>query len=421
MTQEDRQSGYYSDLETESPQARQKRKWSAALKAIKLAWDHVGEFRSRLEGAGLRPKDIRSRDDWQRIPVLRKKELINLQAGGGKLQEMLACQVGELGRIFLSPGPILDPEGRGADYWGWTEAFHSAGFRAGDVVQMTFGYHLTPAGLMLEEPLRTLGCAVIPAGPGNTSTQIELLTDLPVTGFVGMASYLKTIKDEAVANGVNIGAQFNLKTAFVAAERLSDSLRNELEQELGMTVRQGYGTADVGCIAYECPVVGGMHTASSRYVEICDPETGKVVPDGAVGEVVVTPFNPVYPLVRLATGDLSFFIPGECSCGRTAKRLGGIVGRVDLTVKVRGQFLYPHQIEAVMAGFQTISRWQVVVENPKDKDKLTLRLLLAGELDQEKFLVEFKEKLKLRPELTIAQNEGELPEGAPPVVDNRTY
>jgi phenylacetate-CoA ligase len=421
MTREDRQSGYYSELETESPQARQERKWTAALEAMQLAWDHVGEFRSRLEGAGLRPEDIRSQEDWQKIPVLHKKDIISLQASGAKLQEMLACQVGELGRIFLSPGPILDPEGRGADYWGWTEAFHAAGFRANDVVQMTFGYHLTPAGLMLEEPLRTLGCAVIPAGPGNTSTQIELLTGLPVTGFVGMASYLKIIKDEAVTKGLDLGTQFNLKTAFVAAERLSDSLRNELEQELGITVRQGYGTADVGCIAYECPMLGGMHTASSRYVEICDPETGKAVPDGEVGEVVVTPFNQAYPLVRLATGDLSFFIPRECSCGRTAKRLGGIVGRVDLTVKVRGQFLYPHQIGAVMAGFQAVQRWQVVVDNLNSRDSLTLRLLLAEELDQGKLLQEFKEKLKLRPELVIAQNEGELPEGAPPVVDKRTY
>ena len=421
MTREDRRSGYYSELETETPQARRQRKWNAVLKAVQLAWDHSGEFRSRLEGAGLRPADIRSQEDWPNIPVLRKKALMDIQAGGAKLREMLACQVGELGRIFLSPGPILDPEGRGTDYWGWTEAFHAAGFRAGDVVQMTFGYHLTPGGLMLEEPLRTLGCAVIPAGPGNTSTQIDLLTGLPVTGFVGMASYLKTIKDEAAAGGVDIGAQIHLETAFVAAERLSDSLRNELEQELGVTVRQGYGTADVGCIAYECPALGGMHTASSRYVEVCDPETGKPVPDGEVGEVVVTPFNPVYPLIRLATGDLSFFVSGECSCGRTAKRLGGVVGRVDMTVKVKGQFLYPHQVAAVTAAFPVIRRWQVVVDNPKGKDTLTLRLLLAGELDQEGLLQEFKKKLKLRPGLALAQNEGELPEGAPPVVDTRTY
>jgi phenylacetate-CoA ligase len=266
----DRTTGFYSDLETETSEQRAARAWTAVTRLVARGWEKSREFRSRMETAGLAPADIRSWEQWTRIPKFSKKELIAFQQTQG-LYAMLGCDVGALSRIYMSPGPIFDPEGRGRDHWGWTEAFYAAGFRPGDVAQMTFGYHLTPAGLMLEEPLRELGCAVIPAGPGNTAVQIELLTKLPVTGFVGMASYLKIIKDTARGQGLDLGKDFKLAVAFVAAERLTDSLRAELECELRMRVRQGYGTADVGCIAYECQELGGMHLSSRCCVEIVDP------------------------------------------------------------------------------------------------------------------------------------------------------
>ncbi|MGE4299895.1 MAG: phenylacetate--CoA ligase family protein [Desulfovibrionaceae bacterium] len=415
----DRTIGTHHPLETEDCAARQTRKWEAVRRVVDAAWTHCDEFAQRMKDAGLTPADLRSFEDFARIPVLRKKEIIGLQQDKG-LEAMLSCRAGDLGRIYMSPGPLFDPEGREADYWGWAEGFYAAGFRPGDLVQMTFSYHLTPAGLMLEEPLRAIGCAVIPAGPGNTDVQIELLTRLPVTGFVGMASYLKVIKDKAKKGGNDLAKAGRLRVAFVAAERLAESLRRELEDELGMLVRQGYGTADVGCIAYECGQLTGMHVSSRAWVEICDPKTGLPLPPGETGEVVVTPFPTSYPLVRLATGDLSFFTTEPCACGRTSVRLGGIVGRVDATAKVKGQFIYPHQVAEVAGAFPVINRWQVVVSNPGGRDAIAIRVELAGELDQEKFVKVFQDKLKLRPGIIVVAA-GDIAPDAPPLTDDRTF
>ena len=366
----DRTQGFYHRHETESPAARQARQWQSVLAVIQKAASFDGEFRDRLTNAGIVLDEIRTLDDFSTIPVLRKKDLSSLQRDKG-LGWFLFSAPGRLSRIYQSPGPIYDPEGNSPDYWGWTEAFYAAGFRQGDLAQMTFSYHLTPAGLMLEEPLRTLGCAVIPAGPGNSSVQLQLLRELPVTGFVGMTSFLKTLGQKAQDKGLDPKADFRLKVAFVAAERLPESLRTEVEDMFGMIIRQGYGTADVGCIAYECQALGGMHLSTRCLVEICDPATGEPLPDGDIGEVVVTPFTLEYPLVRLATGDLSRLTGAPCACGRTAPRLQGILGRVDDTAKVRGQFIYPAQVAQTLARFGQIIRHQIVIDNPGGKDGLT--------------------------------------------------
>jgi len=419
MSLRDRISGHYSGLETETPGQRSRRTWAELTRLVAHAYETSREFRARMDEAELNPAAIRSWNDWPKIPKFSKKDLIALQQSQG-LAAMLACDLGTLGRIYMSPGPIFDPEGRGSDYWGWTEAFFAAGFRKGDLVQMTFSYHLTPAGLMLEEPLRELGCAVIPAGPGNTEVQIELMTRLPVTGFVGMASYLKVIKDKARELGLDLSKDIGLEVAFVAAERLAPSLRQELEDELGMRVRQGYGTADIGCIAYECQELSGMHLSSRCHVEIVDPKTGQPLPVGATGEVVVTPFTDSYPLLRLATGDLSRLVAEPCACGRTSMRLAGILGRADDTAKVKGQFIYPHQVAEVVASFPVIERWQVVVDNPGGKDALTLRLAIAEDLDAEAFAKAFQAKLKLRPRLVV-EPAAAFAADATPLVDKRKF
>lgn len=413
---------YYHDLETESRERRRKRKWLALQTLLEKAWLYSSEFQDRMRAAGLGEKDIRSLEDFSRIPPLRKKEIIGLQEKNG-LDWMLTRELGELRRIYLSPGPILDPEGRDEDYWGWAEAFYAAGFRPRDVVQMTFSYHLTPAGLMFEEPLRCLDCAVIPAGPGNSAAQIELLRRLPVTGFVGMASFLRTLGEKARSRGLNPREDFSLRVAFVAAEKLTSSLRRSVEETFGITVRQGYGTADAGCIAYECERAEGMHLSSRALVEICDPATGAPLPDGEAGEVVVTPFTGEYPMIRLATGDLSRIIDEPCACGRTSRRLEGWLGRVDDTTKVRGQFLYPNQVGVVMAEFEEIECWQVVVDNPDGKDRLTCRLRLrhGSALDPAEFARAFQARCKLRPAVRPVDEIGELDEDAPRLVDERRY
>ena len=421
MDLKERLAGVRNHLETLDPESRQEHAWRRLSALAAVAWAKSGEFRARLERAGLDAADLRSWEDWARIPVLRKKELLALQRQGPRLGGLLACEFGDLARIYQSPGPIYDPEGRGRDYWGWTDGFFAAAIRPGDLVQMTFSYHLTPAGLMLEEPLREIGCAVIPAGPGNTEVQIELLTQLPVTGFVGMASYLRIIADKARAAGLDLRKDFNLQVAFVAAERLPETLRRGLEEDFGMVVRQGYGTADLGCIAYECAKLGGMHAAERCHVEICDPATGAPLPAGEAGEVVVTPYSDTYPLVRFATGDLSKFTAEPCACGRTSLKLAGILGRVDDTAKVKGQFIYPAQAAEVAARFPGIRRFQIVVENPGGKDALTVVLELCGDLDPEAFAKAFSDRLKLRPKLRVLPAGDCLPGDAKALVDNRTF
>ena len=416
----DRTKGYYHDLETESRSVRTSKQCNAIQDMVKKALSFEGEFRERLASAGIVADEIRSLDDFTSIPVLRKKDLSRLQREKG-LTWFLPGAPGTLARIYQSPGPIYDPEGRGPDYWGWTEAFHAAGFRSGDLAQMTFSYHLTPAGLMLEEPLRALGCAVIPAGPGNSSVQLQLMQELPVTAFVGMTSFLKTLGEKARDKGLDPKRDFRLRVAFVAAERLPESLRTEVQDMFGMIIRQGYGTADVGCIAYECPELGGMHLSNRCFVEICDPATGRPVSTGEIGEVVVTPFTPDYPLIRLATGDLSRLDDADCPCGRTAPKLQGILGRVDDTAKVRGQFIYTAQVAQAMSHFPQVLRHQVVVSNEGGKETLTLRIETNGPADHGAIAAGFQETIKLRPAVVTLGLGETIPEGAPALVDERTY
>lgn len=416
----DRSNGIYDPVEKVAPEIRAEHQFSKIRSVIETAMDSSQEFKARMTAAGLTAADIVDLESFSKIPVLRKKELISMQQEKG-LDWLLTATPGQLSRIYQSPGPIFDPEGREKDYWGWTEGFYAAGFRKGDLVQMTFSYHLTPAGLMLEEPLREIGCAVIPAGPGNTPVQMQLMTSLPVTGFVGMTSYLKVIAEKAEKDGINLKESFNLDVAFVAAERLPESLRNEVEEAFDMKVRQGYGTADLGCIAYECLELGGMHVSSRCYVEICDPETGQPLPMGETGEVVVTPFTLSYPLVRFATGDLSRMVDTPCACGRTAPKLAGILGRADDTAKVKGQFVYPAQVAEVVKNFPQIKKHQIVISNDGGKDLLTIRLQVEGTLEEKKFVPAFQDKIKLRPALNILDNNETIKDDAVPLVDMRTY
>jgi phenylacetate-CoA ligase len=410
----------YHDLETLPPAQREARLLLNVQELVKHAYENAPAFRARMDLAGLVPADISGMDAFARIPVLRKKDLLSLQAKGERLGGLLSVDYGRLRHVYQSPGPLYDPESREPDYWGWTEAFHAAGFRAGDLAQMTFSYHLTPAGMMFEEPLNQLGCAVIPAGPGNTPVQIELMRNLPVTGFVGMTSYLRSIGEKAREMGLDPKKDFKLRVGFVAAERLSETLRREVEEMFGMVIRQGYGSADVGAMAYECRELGGMHVSSRGVLEICDPQTGLPVPSGEVGEVVFTPFCKDYPLIRLATGDLSSLALDSCPCGRTAPKLTGILGRVDDTAKVKGQFIYLAQVAEAVAQFPSISAWQVVVDNPGGTDRLCLRYHCASSVDEDALRDAFKSKCKIRPVLESCMADV-FAEGIKKLDDCRTY
>ncbi len=327
--------------------------------------------------AGAVPGDIRSLEDLARLPVTPKAKLVELQKANPPFGGLLAVPLDRVRRIFRSPGPIYDPQGFD-EGWGWEEALFAAGFRRGDVCVNTFGYQMTPAGMMFDDALGALGCPLVPTGIGDREVQIEILRSLGVAGFVGMASFLLQIGEKAREQGFDPAKDFGLKVAFTTAEPLPDTLRTAVEGLFGATVRQGFGTADCGCLAYECHARGGMHLASRAIVEIADPETGRPLGPGEVGEIVVTLFNRAYPLLRFGTGDLSAVDHGECPCGRKSPKLRGWLGRCDQLVKVKGMFLHPGTLQAAMREFPEVARFRAVVTRSENRDVVTVRAEAAA-------------------------------------------
>ncbi|MBI4913381.1 MAG: AMP-binding protein [Acidobacteria bacterium] len=325
-----------------------------------------------LRGAGARAGDFHSLEDLGRLPVTPKARLVELQREHPPFGGFLAVPLAQVRRIFRSPGPILDPQTPG-EGWGWEEGLFAAGFRPGDVCVNTFGYQMTPAGMMFDEALGALGCPLVPTGVGDRDTQIEILRSLGVTGYTGMASFLLQIGERAREQGLDPARDFHLKAAFTTAEPLPDSLRNSVEEMFGATVRQGFGTAECGCLAYECHERGGMHLASRAIVEIADPESGRPLGPGEIGEIVVTLLSPAFPLLRLGTGDLSAVDPVACACGRPAPKLRGWLGRCDQLVKVKGMFLHPGAVQAAMRAFPEVARFRAVVTREEGRDVLTVQ------------------------------------------------
>ena len=420
MTRKDRTEGILTRKEVLDQSERQKYYQIQLKDLLSYAYRYSEDVKKRFDRAQFHVDKFKTLGDLKHIPILKKKELIFLQSMGPRLGGLLTKDLGELRRIFLSPGPIFDPEDRTDDYWGWTEGFYATGFRTGDIVQVTFSYHLAPAGLMFEEPLRNIGCSVVPAGPGNTNTQLEVMQKLRVTGYVGTPSYLMHLAQKGEEKGFNLRKDLFLEVAFVTGEKFSEKVRSTLEKKFDLIMRQGYGTADVGSIGYECFHKNGLHVSNRAFVEICHPDTGIPLKEGEVGEIVVTSFNKTYPLIRLATGDLSYIDHSPCPCGRTSPRLGNIVGRVDTTARIKGMFVYPHQVEQVMAGFEEIKRWQIEVTNPGGIDEMTLYIEASSFKREAELLHIFREKIKIRPELQILAP-GTLPPQVRPIEDKRTW
>jgi len=323
--------------------------------------------------AEVHPEDIVDRRTLAELPLTRKSALIELQRREPPFGGFAAAPVSELRRIFVSPGPIYEPEGRRPDYWRFARALFAAGFRAGDLVHNTFSYHLTPAGAMVESACDALGCPVIPAGTGQTEQQLRTIADLRPAGYVGTPSFLKALLDRAEAEGSDVSS---LRKALVGAEALPSALRAELRSR-GLSVLQCYGTADVGVIAYESrnpdgEVCEGMVLDEGVILELVMPGTGEPVGAGEIGEVVVTTLTSEYPLIRFATGDLSAMLPGPSPCGRTNHRIKGWLGRADQTTKVRGMFVHPEQVTEVLRRHKSIIRARLVVERPGSTDEMTL-------------------------------------------------
>ncbi len=370
---------HYDDLETRDPQARERAQFAALAALIETASTQAPALAEHL--AGIDPRAVTGRAALARLPVLRKSELIERQkrdfADRAPFGGLTAVKTGALARIFASPGPIYDPEGHGRDWWRTARALFAAGFRRGDIVHNTFSYHLTPAGSMLESGAHALGCAVIPAGVGNTELQVRTIADVRPRGYVGTPSFLKIILDKAKELGADVSS---LKLALVSGEALPNALRAELG-ERGVAVLQCYATADVGLIGYESLAGEGLIVDEGVIVEIVRPGTGDPVSDGETGEVVVTALNADYPLIRFATGDLSQIMPGVSRCGRTNSRLRGWMGRADQTTKVKGMFVHPAQVAEVLRR-HGLARGRLVVDRDGANDVMTLKVEGTGDSAQ---------------------------------------
>ncbi len=356
---------------------------------IDFAYKNSPAFKRRMDEAGLSPSDIRSIEDLQKIPVIRKDNLVEIQAQDPPFGGLLAVPPSSLKRIFQSPGPIYDPQGEEEDYWNWKEPLEAAGFNAEDVVINTFSYHLSPAGIMFDEGLEVIGSTVIPTGVGNTELQVRIINDLGVTGFIGTPSFLMTL----LKKSKELGTKFSIKKAFVTAEPFTPSQR-QIFEENGIKAFQGYGTADVGAIAFECEYREGMHVIENIILEIVDPTTGKALSPGEVGEVVVTLFNKTYPLIRFGTGDLSKLLPEKCKCGRETERIAGFMGRIGDAVKVRGMFVHPGQIQGVLKRYENLGDFVAEVTREAERDYLFLKVEAKNLEEAEKIRNELLEKLR---------------------------
>ncbi|HYS81284.1 MAG TPA: AMP-binding protein [Anaeromyxobacteraceae bacterium] len=410
------------DLEQQSPPAREAYLSRRLRETVPRAAAASAHLRQRLADAGLSPEDVHGPADLGRLPVLRKDALPALQAERPPFGDLLGVPPGRLARIFMSPGPIYDPQGEGEDFWRFRHGLAAAGFRAGELAHNAASYHLTPLGFMLDAAARALGCAVIPAGVGQTELQVKVAAHLGATAYLGTPSFLHVLLTKAR----ELGAPLRFEAAFVVAEMLPESLRAELERDFGLRVLQGYGTADLGCLAYECPEKGGWHLHPECLVEVLDLEGGQPAAPGQPGEVVASVFDEAYPLLRFGTGDIGALAPAApCPCGRTAPKLAGLIGRIGDAVKVKGMFVRGGELAAVLAKFPEVKRFQAVVTREHHQDHLEYAVELASPASADDALAArladaLREAVKVRGEVRFVAA-GTLAEGAKRVDDRRVW
>jgi phenylacetate-CoA ligase len=382
------------------------------------AAERVPAFRERLGAAGIDPHDVVDVEGLDRIPVVTKDDLLELQAAEPPFGGLLAGDA-RLRRIFQSPGPLYEPEPDEPDPWRWAVALTAAGFGADDLVVNASGYHLTPLGAMFEEAARALGATVVPAGVGSLDLQVRACVDLSATAYIGLPSYLKALLEKA--DELALAGSLRLERAYVIAEPLPPSLRAWLEQRVAV-VRQGYGTAEAGNLGYECERKEGFHVPDDALVQVCDLATGRALWGGEEGQVVVTLFRTDYPLVRLGTGDLSAFLTEPCECGRLTPRLAGWLGRVGEAVKVRGMFLHPRQIRAALADVPGLAAYRFVVERAEHRDELRCEVEPAGDADEAALRAAVTERirsvLRFRADVEVVPS---LDREGPILVDERTW
>jgi phenylacetate-CoA ligase len=407
---------FYDELEVRSSDQRARDLAAALPKQIAHAKTSSPAFTESL--ADVDPASITAREALATLPVIRKSELVALQAANPPMGGLGAVSPGNLAHIYMSPGPIFEGEGPEKDPWRFARSAYAAGFRAGDIVHNTFAYHLTPAGMFVDTGCRALGCAVFPGGVGNTEIQVQAIGHLRPNRYAGTPSFLKILLEKAVELGIDASS---LSTGLVGGEALPPSLRAEISA-LGCDVMQCYGTADLGLIAYESNAKEGMIIDESVIVEIVRPGTGDPVPDGEVGEVVVTTFNPSYPLVRFGTGDMSAIMDGVSPCGRTNARIKGWMGRADQTTKVKGMFIHPAQIADVVKRHSEVTKARLVVTGRTGNDVMTLHAEVTegGDALVDAVKQSIQNVTKLRGEVALVAR-GSLANDGVVIEDARSY
>ena len=363
---------YFDELETRSADARATD--LAKALPVQVAHAKAGTAQFAVSLKDVDPATVTTRAALASLPVLRKGDLVGLQKETPPFGGLVATDPKALARVLMSPGPIYEPQGEGRDSWRFARALYAAGVRPGQLVHNCFSYHLTPGAWMVDSAARAMGCPVFPGGIGNTELQVRAIADLKPAAYGGTPSFLQIILEKARELGEDVSS---LKRGLVGGEALPPSLRAEIAA-LGCAVLQCYGTADVGLIAYESEALEGMIVDEGALVEIVRPGTGDPVPDGEVGEVVVTVFDRHYPLIRFGTGDMSAVLAGTSPCGRTNMRIKGWMGRADQTTKIRGMFVHPGQVADVAKRHREVTRARLVVTGRTGNDVMTLHVEVAG-------------------------------------------
>jgi len=390
---------------------------------VKLGFEKSAHIKALLDNNKINHGNIKSREDLECMPVTSREKLVEMEILNPPYAGLENPDV-PIDRIFTSPGPVYEPHLSETDYL-WARAFHAAGIGPEDIALNAFSYHLVAAGLTFHNGLRRVGATVVPSGTSSSQVQVQLIRDLKVTAYVGTPSFLKAIIDKSKEMGFDFKKDFLVKKACFAAEPLLPDLRRMFENDYGIDTYQMYGATEVGDVAYECSEKNGWHICEETIVEIVDPSTGKKVPDGELGEIVVTRLNNIFFLLRFGTGDLSRLITEACPCGRTSYRLAGIAGRVGDAVKVRGLFIAPSQLKVLQSKFNNLPL-QAVVSRMGHEDILKLRIeKISHEIGsaswEEDFRKIFREICTVRIDNLEYLNAGEIKPGEKVIVDQRQW
>ena len=411
---------FFDALESRDPAQREAQLLAALPQQVAHAQANAGAFSQIL--AGVDAPAIASREALARLPVTRKHELLERQKAlraadpfGGFATLVRGPK---MPRVYASPGPIYEPEGTGGDYWRMARALFAAGFRAGDLVHNAFSYHMTPGAFIMESGAHAVGCTVFPAGVGQTEQQLQAIAELRPDAYLGTPSFLRILVEKAIETGADASS---MRKAMTGGEALPQSLRDWFGGH-GLAVYQSYATADLGLIAYETQALDGMVLDEGVIVEIVRPGTGHPVPEGEVGEVVVTTLNPAYPLIRFGTGDLSALLPGQCPTGRTNTRIKGWLGRADQTTKIRGMFVHPTQVAEIAGRFPEVLKARLVVSGEMANDVMTLKVetVSAPQGLDARIGEAIRDITKLRGDVQLLEP-GSLPNDGKVIEDARSY